>query len=372
MRLAFVVHDYNRTGGHSRYVSELVERFTGIHEVHVFSNTFDGPLPAGAVAHAVAAVRLTALTTILSFAPLASRAVGRERFDIVHAQGFVLPRADVVTVHICNGRWISGRRRQDAAAVGWKDQLFASVVVPLERWMYARPGTTVVAVSSALRDDLVELYRIRNEIAVVHHGVDASQFNASVPGHHRASARRELGAGDEEVVFLFAGDLRKGAAQAIRAMAGAPGRLVLLSRSDPEPFLRIAESAGVGPRVTALPPTSGIEHWYGAADVFVLPTPYDAFGMVVTEAMACGLPVVTTRAAGAAELIVDGRTGFLLDAPVDEEVLRERMSRLAADPALRRRVGSAAAAAMIEHSWDRVAERTMAVYERVLAGRRAA
>src|SRR6185369_9076283 len=65
VRIGLITHDFERTGGHSRYVVELARRFARDHEVHVFANTFGEPLPAGARAHAVRAVRRTALTTIL-------------------------------------------------------------------------------------------------------------------------------------------------------------------------------------------------------------------------------------------------------------------------------------------------------------------
>ena len=81
MRIAFVVHDFNHTGGHSRYVAEHVTRMAARHEVHVFANRFDGPVPEGVTTHRVPAVRATALTTILSFAPAATVAA-RSRFDI--------------------------------------------------------------------------------------------------------------------------------------------------------------------------------------------------------------------------------------------------------------------------------------------------
>jgi glycosyltransferase involved in cell wall biosynthesis len=372
VRLAFVVHDYHRSGGHSRYVTELVERFCRAHEVHVFSNTFDVPLPRGAVAHRVPAVRTTALSTILSFVPFAARQVARERFDVVHAQGFVLPRADVVTVHISNERWLTERRRQDPGAIGWRDRVFASIVVPLERRMYTRPDTVVIAISRALAADLRSLYGVRDPIAVVHHGVDPTQFSPAAAARHRPETRRALGLGEGDVAFLYVGDLRKGAVHAIRALAAVPGRLVLVSRTDPAPFLQEAAAVGVFDRVTAVPPTDEVQRYYGAADAFVLPTPYDAFGMVVTEAMACGLPVITTRAAGAAEILEDDATGLLVDAPVRDAELAAAMGRVAGDATLRARLGGAAAAAMLDHSWDRVAARTMDVYRRVLEGRRAA
>ena len=367
MRIALVVHDYNRTAGHSRYVVELAERYAVAHDVHVYSNTFTTPAPAGVHAHHVPAVRLTALTTILSFAAPAALAVGRGDYDVVHAQGFVLPRADVVTMHICNGRWLTGRQEQEGHALGWRDRLFASVVVPLERRMCRVPGTTIIAISQALRADLQRVYGVRNDIAVVHHGVDPRQFNPRVRERHRDGVRRELGIGAEEIVFLYVGDLRKGAAPAVAALAAVPGRLVLVSRSNPAAMHALARSVGVRDRITTIPPTTEVERYYGAADAFVLPTPYDAFGMVVTEAMACGLPVVTTTAAGASEVIADGRTGLVIDAPVDVAALAAAMRRLSADGELRARLGAGAAEAMGRHSWDAVARDTMAVYQRVAA-----
>ena len=83
---------------------------------------------------------------------------------------------------------------------------------------------------------------------------------------------------------------------------------------------------------------------YAAADVFVFPTLGDTFGMVVLEAMACGLPVISTSAAGEiADRIDEGVNGFVVP-PADAEVLRERMELLTGDDGLRRRMGEAARA----------------------------
>jgi glycosyltransferase involved in cell wall biosynthesis len=84
-----------------------------------------------------------------------------------------------------------------------------------------------------------------------------------------------------------------------------------------------------------------LPHYYAASDVFVFPTLGDPFGMVVLEAMACGLPVIATTASGEiGERVVDGVNGFLVP-PADSELLRERMVLLARDPEVRRRMGSA-------------------------------
>jgi len=120
-----------------------------------------------------------------------------------------------------------------------------------------------------------------------------------------------------------------------------------------------------------LPATSEIQRYYGAADALVLPTPYDAFGMVITEAMACGLPVITTPLAGAAELLTHGVHGLLVNSPTDIGGLSAAMHTLSSDSSARERMGIAAAALMREHTWDRVADRTLAVYYDHVARRQA-
>jgi len=370
MRIAFVLHDYGRVLGHSRYVTELAERFSRTHDVHVFANTFANVLPA-ITTHHVPAVRATALTTILSFYAAAAVRVGRD-FDIIHAQGAAVPSPDILTAHISNAKWLEGRRELEGGHLGWRERLFASLVIPLERRALASERTLVVSVSQALADDIRRSYGRRGQTAVVHHGVDSRQFNPAVRERYREQVRAELGLAPDEIAHLFVGDLRKGFAQAITALTTVPGRLFAVSRSAPSEMIARAAAAAVGDRVRVLPPTDEIERYYAAADIFVLPTPYDAFGMVITEAMACGLPVVTSAAAGASELIDHGRTGFVVEDPTNIASLATHMRLLADDPAARLRMGEAAAAAMRNESWDTVADQTMALYERLRSAREAA
>ena len=361
LRIAFVVHDYNRVHGHSRYVAELAERFAADHEVHVFANRFEN-LPAGIVPHQVPALRFSALATIFSFIVPASLMVGRG-FDIVHAQGLTMFGPDVVTAHISNAKWLEGRRQVEGENLSWRERLFAALVVPAERRSLRDGRATAIAISSALRDDLASGYGRSARTVVIPHGVDGREFHPGVRTGFRAGVRRELGLDDDVPVFLFVGDLRKGMEPAIRGLAAVPhAHLVAVSRAPLDAYRAIASKCGVANRVTLLPATSQVQRYYGAADVLVLPTPYDAFGMVITEAMACGLPVITTVMAGAAELIIDGVHGKLLASAADLEGLSGAMRSLAEDPVSRRRMGEAAAALMREHTWDRVAERTLAVY----------
>ena len=89
--------------------------------------------------------------------------------------------------------------------------------------------------------------------------------------------------------------------------------------------------------------------------------------MVISEAMASGLPVITSRAAGAAELIEHGESGWLTADPWDADQIAEGLRALADDPGLRQRMGAAARAAIEAYTWDRAAAQTMAVYHEAVA-----
>ena len=374
MRIAFVVHDYHQEAGHSRYVSELARRFSRAHEVHVFANVFRESPEWSIQYHHVPAWRATALTSIFSFVVPATLAVGGG-FDIVHAQGACLLHCDVATAHICQPAW----HRSRLAAEGrlrWKDHLFAIAVTPLERTlMSARHASRIISISERLQRDLAEHYGREERVTVIHHGVALDRFSPENRPRFRREARARLGLSEGAVAFLFVGDLRKGAEPAIRAMALCPRKeavLVAVSRTPPGRYRGLARSLGVDERVLLCPATAQIEAYYAAADALLFPTPYDAFGMVISEAMASGLPVVTSRGAGAAELVRHGLDGWLLDDPFDPREIVRHVQCLASDAVGRERMGSAARRSIERQTWDRVALETMSVYEEVLASRAAA
>jgi len=370
VKIAFVVHDYAREFGHGRYVVELAERFSKEHEVHVFANTYSNTGNPCIEFHRVPALRRNALSSILTFLVPASR-VRRSRFDIVHSQGLCCFSFDVTTAHMCNRAWFRARL-ESGEPVTWRERVFELVVSPLEHFHYRRSTRAwVIAVSNRIREDLRRCYGRQERVSVIYHGVDLDRFSPAQRHRYRTEMRRECGVGDSDVLCLFVGNLSKGATPTLRALAAVPhAKLVFVTRSAVEAYRRIAGTIGVLDRVSFRPPTNQIEKYYAAGDAFVFPTPYESYGMVISEAMASGLPVITSRAAGAAELIEHGRDGFLLNNPSDNSEIAAYLERLSVDGALRNRLGQAARAVIEEYSWDRVAAQTMDLYRRILAERR--
>ena len=363
MKIAFIVHDYHRSGGHSRYVAELATRFSGEHEVHVYANRFDSMNENRVIFHRVPALRTNVMTTLFTFAISSSLSVGK-RFDIVHSQGFCGPTSNVITTHICNEAWAQSLARFVGGLTA-RERIFNFLATRLERSLYRRARGHVIAISKRVAQDIKDCYQCEAPMHLIYHGVDLETFSPWVC-RFREARRRELSISASGTVFLFVGDLRKGANQCIRALARSrDSHLVLVTRSNPAPHRKVAREACVENRVHFCGSTDRVEEFYGAADTLLLPSPYDAFGMVAMEAMACGLPVIVSREAGVAELIRHNVNGLLLDGVTDEEELARHMISVQANPEFVARLGQSARTTAERFSWDKVADETMRVYMEV-------
>jgi UDP-glucose:(heptosyl)LPS alpha-1,3-glucosyltransferase len=365
LRIAYVVHDYNRRFGHSRYVAELASRFKRDHEVHVFANTFEEAEPEGLAYHHVPAWRANVMTTLLTFM-LPGTWMVRGAFDVIHAQGFCGLRQNVATAHMCQDAWLEAMTR-NAGRPAWRKRVFHTVAGWCERRTFSAGGARrFIAVSRRVADDLRRHYGCEDGVRVIYHGVDAESFHPRNRTSWRAEVRRGIGVREDAVLALYVGDYQKGLAPAIRAAARIPGlHLAGVSRSPVEVYQALIREEGAADRIHLTPPTPHVERYYAAADLFVFPTFYDPFGLVATEAMASGLPVVCSREAGAAELIEDGIDGLIVNDPWDAAALAAALRRLASDPALRTRLGEAARRRVEAHTWDETALQTMAVYREI-------
>jgi UDP-glucose:(heptosyl)LPS alpha-1,3-glucosyltransferase len=369
LRIAFVCHDYNRYIGHSRYVVELATRFRRDHDVHVFTNTVDAPATdtTGITFHHVRAWRRNALASCLSFVVPATFAVRRDQFDIIHAQGLCGLRHNLATAHFCQAAWFDALARE-GVRLTWRQRIFKLLMTGPEKRALTQPATRrVIAISERIKADLARDYGRADGVEVIYHGTDTSVFHPGNRGRYRAAIRAAAGLARDPFVALYVGDLKKGAAAAIQATARAKGVILLIvSSSEAGPWRTLAEQENVADRVVFQPRSKQVEAFFAAADAFVFPTVYDPFGLVITEAMAAGLPVVTSGMAGAAELITDGVDGLLTDRAWDVPAIAAHLERLRDDVGLREKLGAAARARVEPLTWDSTAEQTLAVYRRTV------
>ncbi|HEV8606188.1 MAG TPA: glycosyltransferase family 4 protein [Tepidisphaeraceae bacterium] len=175
-------------------------------------------------------------------------------------------------------------------------------------------------------------------------------------------------ASDEVVALIIAQDFeRKGVPQAIEAT-----KVVNSTKSSNQPRLRLTvvgqeHAPGAKGDVTYAGETSKIKEIYAAADFFILPTRHDPCSLVVLEALAMGLPVITTRQNGASEIMTEGREGFILDESRNVPLLAGKMRQLL-DPQLRQHMSDAALALRLQLSQVEHVNKLLEIYESTRAG----
>jgi UDP-glucose:(heptosyl)LPS alpha-1,3-glucosyltransferase len=178
------------------------------------------------------------------------------------------------------------------------------------------------------------------------------------PGAREAFRRRQgLGAEDGALLFVARNYGLKGLEPLLEAFAVVSrthrgGRLVVCGSTRDRRYRRLVRRLRIVDRVTFLGAVDDIGECFAGCDAFAFPSFYDPCSLVVLEAMAAGLPVITTRCNGACELLDEGKDGFVIDSPWDVEALADRMHRLLADPALRATMGNRARGNVVRYTVD--------------------
>lgn len=311
--------------------------------VHLLSPGRDPGLP-GVVHHRLALPPAPPALRPLILAAAVAR--GRSRhWDVVQSHERTL-RQDVYRAgEGCHRAWLAVRGRRGRA-------VYNAVVLALERRVFARTPR-IVAIARAGKAEIERLYGVPpTRVRVVYNGVDLVRFHPDVAARARLAARAEAGlpGGACTLLFVGSGFERKGLATAVDALAGLPDhtRLVVIGKGETAPYQARAERLGIAKRIAWLGVRPDVERWYGAADVVVLPTIYEPFGNAHLEALASGVPIVTTPRAGGAEIVRDD-CGAVVP-PGDAPALARAVERLHAGPRAALRGACRAAAEPFTHA----------------------
>ena len=283
--------------------------------------------------------------------------------DVVHSPGINCPDSDVMSVHMvfCKYWGEVGRLvRRDL----WRPRFTPRVAHRLVYWgfirlleqaIYSGPAT----VWAICRRDAAEVEarfgRPRGSVPVLPHGVDTQRFCLPARRERRHAARKRLGVEGRRVLLLVGNDARnKGVDVAVRALSSLPGDVVLAvaGRVDEALVRSWAREENVDDRVLLLPHTPEVLDYYAAADVFVAPSREDSFHLPAMEALACGLPAVVSAAAGAAELMEDGRHALILRDTADPADCARLVGRALGDPARADRLAREGRALAERYSWN--------------------
>jgi len=216
------------------------------------------------------------------------------------------------------------------AAIGFS--LFHRNTLKLEREMFSSPRLKAVIVNSEMvAGDLVRHYGYpRERIHFVPNGIDLQRFSLAARERLRMETRKKLGIAENKSVILFVGSgfERKGLGLTIETIAESAknAELVVIGRDrTPGKFLAQAKRMGLADRFHLIGAITDPLPYYAAADALMLPSIYDPFPSTVIEALACGLPVVTTTGCGARDIVRQLESALVCDA-LDRKGLTEALA----------------------------------------------
>ncbi|HWU37460.1 MAG TPA: glycosyltransferase family 4 protein [Candidatus Acidoferrum sp.] len=375
MRIAFIRQRYRATGGAERYLASLVAAMASAgHTVHLFANSWTDP-PPGVALRRVPVPAGPAFVRILGFAWIAHRMTRRGNFDLIHSFDRTI-RPDLYRAGDgCHQAWLDRRRAVEGGLTRSFDRLnplHRSLLI-LERHLFQGGCHRIIANSRMVQEEILRYYGApRSAIQVIYTGVDLDRFRPAcgVEGE-RARFRRSLGVEPDDPVLLFAGSgfERKGLRfllQAIGRMQGMRGlRVWVLGTGNLHRARTLAHRLGIADRVHFAGPVAEPEAWMTAADLFVLPTIYDPFSNACLEAMACGLPVITTAGNGVAEVLEKWCTGSVIGDPRDVRGLVDHITEFL-NPARRKERGAAARACAEAFPAEGHLKQMLATYEDVV------
>ena len=326
MRLFFIKKRFNLFGGAELYLRSVIENLKDEFEVHLITTNWEKV--EGVHVHTLKPKSF--IFGDLEFALWARNYLKKLRND------FVAVSFDrTLYQHIyrasdgCHLRWLENRKKYLEGAL----KGLSFVVNPkhqIIKWLEKKcllVSEVVVTNSNMVKEDFGKFYgtKVYEKCRVIYNGVDLKKF-FPVNKEKKIELRRSLGIPQDSAVILFVGSgyFRKGLAFLLKAMSLLPEEYMLVVVGKEKRlgyFKSLTKKLQIDKKVFFFGAQRDVLKFYHAGDVFVLPTVYDPFSNTCLEALACGLPVITTIANGAGELIMNGKNGFTVELPVDYEKL---------------------------------------------------
>jgi len=270
------------------------------------------------------------------FARGVCRILARQNFDLVQSHERITCCDIYRAGDGVHREWLAQRARvlNPLQRLGVMLNPYHRYVLAAEKKLFASTQLkAVICNSHMVKEEIRRHFGVPEEkLHVIYSGVDLETFHPRLKEAHRQSVRAQLGIPGDATLFLFVGSgfERKGLAALLRALAEQPSsaQLAVIGHDRrARDYQCLAAQLGIASRVHFLGPQADVKPYYGAADALALPTLYDPFPNAALEALACGLPVITSTKSGAAELIRDGENGFVCDA-LDRRALIQALHAL--------------------------------------------
>ncbi|MNS34293.1 Lipopolysaccharide core biosynthesis protein RfaG [compost metagenome] len=368
MRIALTVGSFNQLGGIERVTVQLALGYRALgHDVTVFATDWDPRYEDRFTFERVDAPTRPAWLRTLRLPAATSRLLAGKRFDFVHGQGTSTLTCDLLTFHSVHAAWLDVSVQESGAwsprGIAKRLYPFHRAAIAMERRQVATHRGMIHACSAEVRDEVIRYYGADPaRVVAVPWGIELDVFQPD--GEARQRTREAWGVTDRDrVLLLVANEFnRKGLGPTLEAMAAlkrAELKLMVAGRGDPAPFQARIDQLGLRGQVHFLGHVE-VAPAYQAADLFVMPSTYEGWGLVIGEALAAGLPVVTSKFPGSLAMVAPGENGLLIDDPRDADALAYAIEA-ALTPSVHTRLVANARPSVLKYGWPEVCRQLLAL-----------
>lgn len=357
--------------GSSRYVIETAKYFSKKgHLVHLFATSCD-PINDRIKFHKIPYFGVNFLTKELciSLFHTLNMLKWSKFFDIRLAQPTRYFSPNVCEMQFVYREWIKTMIKNNLL----RPTNIGSRITPLVERHNLKKSKAIIAISESVKNEVLKNYPNipEDKVYVVYSGVNLKEFNPEHRKKYLKEIREKHHIPIDDLLLIFVGNPfeRKGLEFVIRAFAKLKFKnitLLVSGKDDPTPYQKLARKLGVNDKIRYnIGLTPEIYKYFAASDIFVFPTLYEPFGLVILEAMASGLPVIVSEIAGAAELIENWKDGVKLQNPKNYMEMVDKLNALIEDDDLRKKLGKNARKKAEKYSWEVTAKQMLEVFEEV-------
>lgn len=375
MKIAIIRQKFVLYGGAEQFVQGYVHQLAEAgHDIHIFATQWSPSNHPNIHLHHVPSYKLNSFIRTLSFARFAAKAVSKEPFDIIQSHEKTW-KQDVYRVGDgCHKEWLEQRKRLLPALKGFflTFNPFHRLILSIEKNLFeSGQCKKFIAISEMVKKDILKHYNCPQEkISVVYNGVDLKRFHPDNTNKFRDSIRKQLNIPDNRILILFVGSGferkgLKGLLKATQYLQSEDWNLLIMGKGRWNKFLKFAPE-NLRDKIIYKEPVPEIEKYYSAADIFILPSIYEPFGNANLEALASGLPVITTRHCGASDIIQHEHNGLIVENPESSKEVAEKINTLF-DPALRKFIGKNARALAEQYSVDKNTQAMLRLYQEIIS-----
>jgi len=370
-RIAVLSPFLDKHHGTERIIIEWISRLAGSFDIHLYSQRVSETDLSQITWHRIPELRGPHMLNYLwwfaanHLCRIWDRHVRGIRYELVFSPGINCFNADVISVHIIFAEYCRLARKQlsfrENPLKSWPRllhrKIYYRLLIALEKHIYPNAHNHLILIAKKTAQDLKHHYSRETFQEVMYLGLDHQTFNPPNRLHLRSQAREMLEIPADAFVLLLVGNdwKKKGLSallDSLKLLRELPIVLLVVGSDDSSPYQALAHRYGVTANLKFVPSRPDVLFYYGAADANVGPSLEDTFALPTAEAMACGLPVITSIQNGTSEIIIDGTNGLLLKDPTDSRALAAAIRRLYEDRHLCQQLGENAARTIAAFTWE--------------------